>query len=150
MRIAREIAGQRFETTLELAEAITAAVPASRERIHPATRTFQALRIVVNDELGQLDRLLDGLLGLLNPGGRAAIISFHSLEDRRVKRAFRRLAGEGAPRDVYGHPVEAPCAALVGRRATQAKDDPNPRARSARLRVIERVRVVAEEEAAEC
>ena len=149
-RIARDISGQRFTTTGELAAAVSACVPASRQRIHPATRTFQALRIAVNDELGQLDRLLEGLLGLLKPGGRAAIISFHSLEDRRVKRAFRALAGEGAPRDAFGHPVVAPRATLVGRRAVQAGDDPNPRARSARLRVIECVRAVAEDELAEC
>jgi len=149
-RIARDIAGRRFETTGELAAAVSACVPPSRQRIHPATRTFQALRIAVNDELGQLDRLLDGLVGLLNPGGRAAIISFHSLEDRRVKRAFRALAGEGAPRDAYGHPMVAPGATLVGRKAVKAGDDPNPRARSARLRVLERVRAVAEDELAEC
>jgi 16S rRNA (cytosine1402-N4)-methyltransferase len=127
-------------TTLELAELVDRVMPGMRGRIHPATRTFQALRIVVNDELGQLDRLLAALPQLLGPGARAAIISFHSLEDRRVKRKFRQLAGEDSPRDAYGNRTDAPIARLVGRRAIKASDlASNPRARSARMRVLERL-----------
>ena len=139
-RVARAVLAARpLATTTQLAELVERVVPGRRGRIHPATRTFQALRIVVNDELGELDRLLDSLVDLLVPGGRAAIISFHSLEDRRVKRQFRRLAGENSPRDAFGHPTEAPRARLIGRRALKASDvETNPRARSARMRVLER------------
>lgn len=134
------VADRPFATTTELAALIERVVPGRRGRIHPATRTFQALRIAVNDELGQLDQLLDSLMTLLAPGARAAIISFHSLEDRRVKRRFRQLAGEDSPRDGYGHPTEAPQARMIGRKAVQASDvATNPRARSARMRVLERL-----------
>jgi len=140
-RIARAILTDRpFTTTTALAELVARVMPGRRGRIHPATRTFQALRIAVNDELGQLDRLLADLLALLAPGARAAIISFHSLEDRRVKQCFRQLAGEHSPRDAFGHPTEAPLARLIGRKAVKASDsDTNPRARSARMRTLERL-----------
>jgi 16S rRNA (cytosine1402-N4)-methyltransferase len=139
--IARRILSDRpFTTTTALAGLVERVMPGKRSRIHPATRTFQALRIAVNDELGQLDRLLDSLLGLLAPGARAAIISFHSLEDRRVKRRFRQLAGEDSPRDAYGHRTEAPLARMIGRKAVKASDiETNPRARSARMRTLERL-----------
>ena len=93
-RIARKIVESRTKapltTTAELAELVRRCVPRSRgHSIDPATRVFQALRIAVNDELGALERFLSVLPGLLKPGGRAAIISFHSLEDRRVKQAFK-------------------------------------------------------------
>src|SRR5690606_38791235 len=93
-RIARRIVETRrdkpIRTAEELAQLVRRCVPRSpHEKIDPATRTFQALRIAVNDELGSLDRLLRDLPDLLKPGGRAVIISFHSLEDRRVKEAFR-------------------------------------------------------------
>ena len=97
-------------------------------RIHPATRTFMALRIAVNDELGALDGLLADLPGLLNPGGRAAIISFHSLEDRRVKRAFQALR---LHRDYT----------LLTRKPLTADDEEtrdNPRSRSAKMRVVQK------------
>ncbi len=110
-----------FETTGELAEVVRRSVPRSGN-IDPATRTFQALRIAVNDELGALDRLLAALPKLIRPGGRAGVISFHSLEDRRVKHAFRDRETWDA---VTKKPVEA----------TDAETTTNPRARSAKLRV---------------
>ncbi len=140
-RIARAILAERPHTsTLALAGLVERVMPGRRGRIHPATRTFQALRIAVNDELGQLDRLLAALPGLLVPGARAAIISFHSLEDRRVKRRLRSLAGVDSPRDPFGNPTVAPVARMIGRKAVKASDvDHNPRARSARMRVLERL-----------
>jgi len=93
--IKEAIAADRLHTTTELADVITKAIPAIEQRkskIHPATRTFQALRIAVNAELAQLERFLAGFPDLLAPGGRCAIISFHSLEDRLVKQRFRDLA----------------------------------------------------------
>jgi 16S rRNA (cytosine1402-N4)-methyltransferase len=128
-RVARRIVERRaekpFATTAELAELVRRCVPRSGG-IDPATRVFQALRIAVNDELGALDRLLALLPKAVRPGGRAGVISFHSLEDRRVKYAFRDA---GAWRPVNKKPVEA-SAAEVAR---------NPRARSAKLRVAVRL-----------
>ena len=133
-RIARRIkehgpwsAPEQPRTTAELAYVIAGCYPpqARRGRIHPATRSFQALRIAVNDELGVLDRLLAAAPDWLLPGGLFAVISFHSLEDRRVKTAF--LADERLQR--------------VTRKAVQAsaeESDANPRARSARLRIARR------------
>jgi 16S rRNA (cytosine1402-N4)-methyltransferase len=133
--------------TARLAEVVAGAIPrkAWPRRIHPATRTFQALRIAVNDELGALAAWLDGLPSMLNPGGRAAAISFHSLEDRMVKERFRALTQAcTCPPDL---PICA-CGAkasftAVTRKAVQASDDEvarNPRARSARLRAVEKLR----------
>jgi 16S rRNA (cytosine1402-N4)-methyltransferase len=128
-RIAKRIVERRtakpFETTVELASAVRSCVPRNGG-IDPATRTFQALRIAVNDELGALDRLLAGLPKMVKPGGRAGIISFHSLEDRRVKHAFRAA---GLWRQVNKKPVEA----------GDAETARNPRARSAKLRVATRI-----------
>jgi len=127
-RIAKRIVERReakpFETTGELADAVRSCVPRSGG-IDPATRTFQALRIAVNDELGALDRLLALLPKVVRPGGRVGIISFHSLEDRRVKRAFR-----GSPHweSLTKKPVEA----------GDDESARNPRARSAKLRVAKR------------
>jgi 16S rRNA (cytosine1402-N4)-methyltransferase len=148
-RVARAIkrAPEPPKTTRELAHLVSSAIPhkASSRGIHPATRTFQALRIAVNHELESLDSLLGALPKLLRVGGRAAIISFHSLEDRRVKQAFRDLAGRcRCPPKL---PVCA-CGAggdftVVTRKAVVAGDEEvraNPRARSARLRVAERAR----------
>jgi 16S rRNA (cytosine1402-N4)-methyltransferase len=130
-RIARQIVETRkhggLETTEELAELVRRCVPRpprkgrKRPPIDPATRVFQALRIAVNDELGALDRLLAALPRCLNPGGVAAIISFHSLEDRRVKQAFR---DRGVWQPLTKKPVEAG--------ADEVQN--NPRARSAKLR----------------
>lgn len=139
-RVARAlVAGRPFADTAALAEAVRRAVPGKPGRIHKATRTFQALRIAVNDELAQLEALLTGLPELLRrgpDGGRAVVIAYHSLEDRMVKRAFRALAGVGAAVDAYGHPVTPPSARLLTRKAVVASDD-NPRARSARLRAVQ-------------
>ena len=128
-RIVEERKRHRLTTTGQLADLVRRCVPRSRHpgAIDPATRVFQALRIAVNDELGALERLLAALPGCLRPGGRAVIISFHSLEDRRVKQAFRQ-------RDVWQTLTRKPVAA--GDQEVQA----NPRARSAKLRaaILER------------
>ena len=113
-------------------------------RIHPATRTFQAIRILVNDELGELARALVAAERLLAPGGRLAVVSFHSLEDRIVKRFFAERAGQGAQGSRHRPEAAAPLAPslrLIGRsvRRPRAHEiETNPRARSARLRVAER------------
>lgn len=136
-RVARAIvaarANGRIERTAELARIVSDAMPfavkRTRRGVHPATRTFQALRITVNDEMGSLDRLLEKLPDLLVPGGRAGIISFHSLEDRRVKRAFAAWADTGRAKR------------LSKKAITPAEDEmaANPRSRSAKLRGIERI-----------
>lgn len=134
-RIARAIVRARpITTTGQLARIVSAAAPAMKqERLHPATRTFQALRIRVNDELGELKALLEAAPELLKPGGRLAVISFHSLEDRLVKDAMR----EGARIGIYH---------LDSRKPITAEDeetDRNPRSRSAKLRAAERVDTAA-------
>ena len=128
--------------TDQLAELIRAAIPArvaARSAIHPATRSFQALRIYVNDELEQLQRLLDQSLDVLAPGGRLVVISFHSLEDRRVKR-FMRVHARPEPPALPMAPAPVPTLRLVGKphRATAEEVAANPRARSAIMRVAER------------
>lgn len=147
-RIARDIVRERerqpIETTTQLARIVERAVGGRQgTRIHPATRTFQALRIAVNDELGEVERGLAAGLDLLAPGGRFAVISFHSLEDRIVKRAFADAArGCICPRDI---PVcvcgRTPSVRLIGRavRPGEQEIERNPRARSATLRVVERL-----------
>jgi 16S rRNA (cytosine1402-N4)-methyltransferase len=111
---------------------------------HPAKRVFQALRIAVNDELGSLDRGLAAALELLAPGGRIAVISFHSLEDRMVKRAFRAEVEAGAPppevplRASEMPPARAALLTTKALRPRQAEQDANPRSRSARLRALVR------------
>ncbi len=144
-RIARLIVERRqlapLTGTLELAELVASQLP-RHGRIHPATRTFQALRIVVNDELGALERGLAAALELLEAGGRLAVISFHSLEDRAVKRFLQRAAK--APPVNRRRPPSAtefcPRLRLIGRfEAGQDEIDRNPRSRSARLRVAERL-----------
>ncbi len=126
-RIARFIKQARAEGRLtsgvELAAAVRRAVPGHQQR-HPAMRTFQALRIAVNDELGQLDRLLAALPALCAPGGRAAIISFQSLEDRRVKESFRDGRKAGTWADAARHVVVA----------SEAEQAANPRSAPAKLR----------------
>jgi len=139
-RIARAIvADGPWTSTTALAECIARASGYKRSRTHPATRTFQALRIAVNDELDELERALDAGLDLLRPGGRMAVISFHSLEDRLVKQRFRDHAGKRSPRDEFGNPMTPPRGRLIHPRGIAGRDaDPdNPRARSARLRVLE-------------
>ena len=144
--IVRERGNAPIETTGQLAELIRSAMPAKacREKQHPAKRSFQAIRIAVNDELGELERLLECALEALNPGGRLAIISFHSLEDRLVKTAYARWArGCTCPPDF---PVcvcgKTPRVQMVGRRPITAGEEElkeNPRARSAKLRLAERL-----------
>jgi 16S rRNA (cytosine1402-N4)-methyltransferase len=144
--IARALKASLPSTTLAAAEVVKRAVPrkAWPKRIHVATRTFQALRMAVNDELGELDQLLAALPRLLRTGGRAAVIAFHSLEDRKVKDAFRTL--EGRCTCPPGLPVCA-CGAqgafrVLTRRAVQASEaeqERNPRSRSARLRAVQKV-----------
>jgi 16S rRNA (cytosine1402-N4)-methyltransferase len=131
-RVARAIVWARertrLRTTTELAAVVRRAVPRSRARgIDPATRTFQALRIAVNEELRGLGECLQGVAERLAEGGRLAVIAFHSLEDREVKQAFRALAARGF-RLLTRKPV----------RPTAAEEARNPRARSARLRAVER------------
>jgi len=131
-RIARAIVTRREEhplvTTRALAETIARAIPRRERRIHPATRSLQAIRIYINDELGELRRLLEAVPGLLMPGGRLVVIAFHSIEDRIVKR-FMRLAAHSEP----------PKLRIVTRMIQPADTETmtNPRARSARLRVAE-------------
>ncbi len=131
-RIARRIVQQRpFHTTTELAEAIASCVPPKYRygRIHPATRVFQALRIVVNDELKSLETFLSKAPQALIPGGRIAIISFHSLEDRIVKHSFR----------------DSPLLQVLTKKPIEAQEEEivnNPRARSAKLRIAQRVEEV--------
>jgi 16S rRNA (cytosine1402-N4)-methyltransferase len=131
-RVARSIVRRREQHPLtrtgDLVAAVTAALGPARGRIHPATRTFQALRIAVNDELDALATGLDAALRMLKPEGRLAVISFHSLEDRIVKWRFRRWADEGLMRILTPRPL-IPDADERQR---------NPRARSAKLRVAER------------
>lgn len=146
-RIARALARARDEapitTTGRLAELIAAAVPKREPGKHPATRSFQAIRIFVNDELGALDAALEQSLGLLAPGGRLCVISFHSLEDRRVKRFIRRHAEVAEPwRGLPEIPAHArPLLRPVGKAVRAAADEvaANPRARSAVLRAAERL-----------
>jgi 16S rRNA (cytosine1402-N4)-methyltransferase len=147
-RIACAIAEARAEghlptTTSELAELVSRAKGGRRGRIHPATQTFQALRIAVNGELDALDRALPAALDLLAPGGRLAVISFHSLEDRRAKHFMAAHEGrmESLPMGGARWCGQLPRGRRIDRRAVVAGEEEaarNPRARSAKLRVIER------------
>jgi len=136
-RIARAIVRARTQkplaTTEELASVIESAVPASyrRGRLHCATRTFQAIRIAVNEELDHLEPALRDAADLLEPGGRLCVLSFHSLEDRIVKRTFRSLSGQ-----------QLTIRTKKPLRPTQEEMDHNPRSRSAKLRVAERTHEV--------
>jgi 16S rRNA (cytosine1402-N4)-methyltransferase len=146
--IARAIVARRpLETTAELAEVVRQAIPAPARRTgpHPARRTFQAIRIEVNDELEHLETGLDAAFSVLAPGGRLAVLSYHSLEDRIVKERFRAWTSRppvprGLP--VTGIPGEPPPARLVTRGAARPSAEEiaaNPRAESARFRVLERL-----------
>jgi 16S rRNA (cytosine1402-N4)-methyltransferase len=148
-RVAKAIVAARalapITTTARLAEVVRRAVgPSGLDRIDPATRTFQALRIAVNDEMGEVDRGLAAAEALLAPGGRMAIVSFHSLEDRRVKHFMREHAGRN-PKGSRHLPEVAetkPTLRLIapqGIAPTEAEIAANPRARSARLRVAEKI-----------
>ncbi|MGA2215658.1 MAG: 16S rRNA (cytosine(1402)-N(4))-methyltransferase RsmH, partial [Bryobacteraceae bacterium] len=126
-RISRAIVRARpIHTTMRLAHVIEEAVPRS-SRLHPATQTFQALRMVVNDEQGELDRLLEAAPGLVNSGGRMVVLSFMSLEDRKVKQCFQALARAGRARILTKHVV----------RPSSEETINNPPSRSAKLRAVE-------------
>ena len=144
--IARERSKKRITSTFELVDIIKAAIPAAarRDGPHPAKRTFQAIRIEVNDELGGLKRAVEEFIDVMNPGGRLAIITFHSLEDRIVKDIFQKhlnpctcppdlpvcVCGKKADiRKITRKPVEADSKEL----------EENPRSRSAKLRVVEKI-----------
>lgn len=144
--IVKERAESQIITTFRLVDIIKGAVPKAKwdERIHPATRTFQALRIAVNSELDSLEQGMRAALDLLKPGGRGVIISFHSLEDRIVKHIFREYAeGCTCPRQlpicVCGNLPRVKV--LTGRpvTATQTETEENPRSRSAKLRAVEKL-----------
>ena len=147
-RLARAIVADRketpFNTTRQLAELVRRVVPASKDGIDPATRTFQGLRIAVNDELGEVERGLAAAERLLAPGGRLAVVSFHSLEDRLVKDFLKEGSGLAA-RPSRHLPQAADSAArfrLISRKpivAGPAELAANPRARSAKLRVAEKL-----------
>ncbi len=130
-RIAKAIVARRevqpFASTFELVELVKDSVPAAyrRGKINPATRTFQALRIAVNDELGAIEQGIEDAWKLLKPGGRLVVITFHSVEDRAVKRLFKRLGGTL----VYKKPLVP----------TKGETRKNPAARSAKLRAIEKI-----------
>jgi len=136
---------KRIGTTLELSRIADAAIPQRAKKTggHPAKRTFQAIRIELNDELGGLDRSLDGMIDALEPGGRLVIITFHSLEDRIVKNAFRRnenpcICPPEFPVCVCGR---KPKGRVITRKPippTQEEMDANPRAKSAKLRIFEK------------
>jgi 16S rRNA (cytosine1402-N4)-methyltransferase len=134
-RIARAIVERReyapFTSTLELVEVINDSVPGlyRHGKLHPATRSFQALRIAVNDELGVLERFLKDSLGILADGGRIAIITFHSIEDRLVKQTFAKWAKEGKAKLLTKKPVTA----------TEEELSHNRPSRSAKLRGIEKI-----------
>ena len=146
--IARRIAEVRQRAlivrTSELARLVAGVVHGRPGGIHPATRTFQALRIAVNDELASLETALPAAIDLLRPGGRLAVISFHSLEDRIVKQTFQReergcICPPELPECICGR---TPRLSIVTRHPLTASDDEiaaNPRARSAKLRVAEKV-----------
>jgi 16S rRNA (cytosine1402-N4)-methyltransferase len=138
-RIARFIAEARrkqpIDTTIELAELVARALGGRHGKIHPATRTFQALRIAVNHELESLEAVLPQAVELLAPGGRMAIISFHSLEDRIVKLFFRAESG-------YGGSEQPARLQIITKKPIEASEQEaraNPRSRSAKLRIAERV-----------
>ena len=144
-RIARSIVKarqqHRLETTTRLAELIEDTI-GKREKKHPATRCFQAIRIVVNDELGDLAHGLEAAIRQLRPGGRLVAISFHSLEDRLVKRTLREAVRPGkVRRNIPDHPDWSPRLKIIGKaiRPSNEEISANPRARSAIMRVAEKL-----------
>ena len=136
-----------METTFDLVEAVDAAIPKAvrrKEDGHPARRTFQAVRIAVNDELSPLDQALCDLANCLKPGGRICVITFHSLEDRLVKRCFQRLQNPcvcppKAPICICGRKPSIRILAGGAVKPTEEETQRNPRARSAKLRVAEKI-----------
>lgn len=149
-RIAQFIVERRadksFETTYELVDAIKAAIPAGarKDGPHPAKRTFQAIRIEVNEELSRLPQAIEDAVDVLNPGGRLCIITFHSLEDRIVKQAFKRLESDcecppGTPVCICDKQQQVKIITRHAVKPSEAEVEDNPRARSALLRAAERV-----------
>jgi 16S rRNA (cytosine1402-N4)-methyltransferase len=144
-KIANAIIRNRpLTSTQELAELIKRVVPHTKSKIHPATRTFQALRIVVNKELDALEKFLPTALEVLKPGGRLAVIAFHSLEDRIVKRFFRRESKDCVcppeiPVCVCGHQAKIKEISRRPIRPEDSETEENPRARSAKLRAAEKI-----------
>jgi len=147
-RIARAIVSERqgrpITTTAQLAEIVSRAKGGRFGKIHPATKTFQALRMAVNHELESLQRGLDGALTLVKVGGRIGVISFHSIEDRIVKQTFARHVGRWESLQAGGREWvgEKPAAKWITRKPVTASEmelQENPRARSAKLRVVERL-----------
>jgi len=133
-RIIEARRSHRIDSTAELAALVCEGLGVDpnaigRQRIHPATKTFQALRIAVNDELGNLERLLEAAPSLLKPGARFAVISFHSLEDRLVKDDFRKRSEAGVYQVLTPKPIEAEPTEILR----------NPRSRSAKLRVVQKI-----------
>lgn len=155
-RVARAVVERRAERpytrTLELAETVRAAVKRAADGADPATRTFQALRIAVNDELEEIRRGLAAAEALLAPGGRLCVLAFHSLEDRLVKRFLQSRSGAaGVSRHAPPARADEPSFRLIERRALRpsaAETARNPRARSARLRIAERTAAPAPGDAA--
>jgi 16S rRNA (cytosine1402-N4)-methyltransferase len=151
-KLARAIVADRraapFTTTRQLAELVRRVVPAAKDGIDPATRTFQGLRIAVNDELGEVERGLQAAEKLLRPGGRLAVVSFHSLEDRLVKDFLKGGSGLAArpSRHLPSAPPPPPRFRLISKKPITAGPNElaaNPRARSAKLRVAERLEEAA-------
>lgn len=141
-RIAKAIIVQRpFSRTLELAEAVRVASRYHNSRTHPATRTFQAIRIALNDELGQLRNALPIAFDKLQVNGHLGVISFHSLEDRIVKYFFQEYAAEKCEKDQFGNPLSPVRGKRIVRKGISGKktDVNNPRARSARLRILKKL-----------
>lgn len=145
-QIARKIITERekrtIDTTRQLAELVTSCYPASYKGVHPATRTFQAIRIALNEELNALQKGLDASQDILKNEGRLVVISFHSLEDRIVKRFIRRSSQINAtPVKLPVMPILDNCLIPVGKliRPTEQEIELNPRARSARLRIARKV-----------
>jgi 16S rRNA (cytosine1402-N4)-methyltransferase len=143
--VARAIARARpLGTTRQLAQVVSGVLGGGWHGLHPATRTFQAIRIVVNDELGGLERFLADGWAVLRPRGRLAVLAYHSLEDRLVKEAFRRWAADclcppRVPRCTCGWSAKVRLLTRRPLRPTASEIARNPRARSARLRVVERL-----------
>jgi 16S rRNA (cytosine1402-N4)-methyltransferase len=147
-RLARAIVAHRpYATTRQLAELIEHVLPRRKgDHLHPATKAFQALRIAVNDELGVIERTLPIAIDLLQPGGRLAVISFHSLEDRIVKQAFKLASTDcicpsKMPVCVCGHKASVRLVTRKPVAADEAEIASNPRSRSAKLRVVEKLSV---------
>ncbi|MGH3473485.1 MAG: 16S rRNA (cytosine(1402)-N(4))-methyltransferase RsmH [Aeromicrobium sp.] len=148
-RIARAVVAARadepFSTSARLVDLIRASIPAAARRTggNPAKRTFQALRIEVNDELGAYERALPAALDVIEPGGRIVVLAYHSLEDRLTKRAFARVTTTDVPRDVpfvpEGHEPAFRLLTRGAEQASEAETASNPRARSVRLRAVERI-----------